>query len=243
MRSVLRSAAIKIIRTVDPRACAVFDLFVQPYETWVDWRSGLNDAALVLYAIARAIRPTTIVEIGSARGKSTCTLALACSHNDHGTVHAIDPHCSNDWSELSAGLNTETVLRDHLAKYELKQWVDVHVCTSAEAATTWTTPIDLLFIDGDHSFDGVHDTTWEQDTSHRGYRADMGVPRFMRSLQALDFHSVTIPQVPGLTILHSRPGGFDFLSTGTSGGEAPESAYCPPDAKLSRAPATSIFVP
>lgn len=42
---------------------------------------------------------------------------------------------------------------------DYKNWEFIHA-TSNEAVKNWTKPIDLLFIDGDHSYEGVKDD-WE----------------------------------------------------------------------------------
>ena len=58
--------------------------------------SGLGDSAWILYALARSLKPTVCVEIGSARGKSACFVGQALHENGHGKLYAIDPHNVND---------------------------------------------------------------------------------------------------------------------------------------------------
>jgi len=45
-----------------------------------------------LYALVRALKPETLVEVGSLVGCSASHLALACLRNGKGTVYAIDPY-------------------------------------------------------------------------------------------------------------------------------------------------------
>jgi predicted O-methyltransferase YrrM len=221
---------------------AFTDLFVPPYCNNVDWQSGLGDFVFALYGLVRAQRPKVIVEIGSARGRSTCAFALACRTNGGGHVHAIDPHSINPWTEIGTGGQTEEFLRARLREYHLEEWCTVIAKTSADAAKTWSAPIDLLFIDGDHSFEGVrddfnmfrpwlapnalvvfHDTAWNyhslsekelQTGDLREKLAQMGVPAFMEVLRQQGYRSITIPVLPGLTILDPAVDGFVFSPPG-----------------------------
>jgi predicted O-methyltransferase YrrM len=234
---IIQSTGFALLRTTSEYR-AFSELFVPPYCTNIDWQSGLGDAIFVLYGLVRAHRPQVIVEIGSARGRSTCALALACRKNDAGHVYAIDPHTVNPWTEIGTGGSTEGFLRDRLRNYSLEQWCDVITATSAEAVKTWRKPIDFLFIDGDHSFEGVradfemfrqwltasalvifHDTAWSYYSFADGERqpgdfkeklANMGVPQYMEMLKREGYRSVTLPLPPGLTILDPKPGGFVF---------------------------------
>ena len=95
----VRRVALSLLRTISEFR-AFTDVFVPPYVSRVDWHSGLGDAVFVLYSLVRAKRPQVIVEIGSARGRSTCALALACRQNGVGRVYAIDPHSINLWTEI-----------------------------------------------------------------------------------------------------------------------------------------------
>lgn len=235
--TILRRASLKILRHLSPEWKAHTDLFVEPYQTWVGWQSGLGDAAQILYAMTRTLKPQTIVEIGSARGRSSCAFALACQQNGAGHVYAIDPHGTNEWSDVGTGGTTDSFLRQRLAEYALSDHCTVIVSTSQHAAKDWVRPIDLLFIDGDHSYAAVahdfhafqpflkpdalvlfHDSAWEHNgrwEDHRNenyYRPDMGVPAFLTSLQRDGYHSVTMPALPGLTILDPRRNGFQFVS-------------------------------
>jgi len=226
----MRRVCLALLRLSSHEFRAYTDIFVPEYDRKADWQSGLRDSHFLLYAVTRALRPRTIVEIGSARGKSTCTLALACRQNAYGTVYAIDPHEPNAWTDLGAAGDSHTFLQDRLRAYGLRDWCEIIRKTSADAAREWSQPIDLLFVDGDHTYGGVkrdfesfrhwlspsaivlfHDTTWEHYRDNPYYRDDIGVPAYMAELQRAGYHSVTIDAPPGLTLLWPRPGGFDFL--------------------------------
>jgi len=228
--------ALKLLRRFSPRWRARTELFYEPYRQWTDWQSGLGDAAHLLYSLVRMTNPVTIVEIGSARGYSTCAMALACAENGRGKVHAIDPHILNEWTDVGTGGHTLHFLKQRLSDYQLEPFCQVLNVTSSAAARDWKTPIDLLFIDGDHTLAGVkldfesfapwvgseglvlvHDSMWERAqpwTAFRGeswFREEMGVPQYLRDLQSAGYQAVSFGPVPGLTIMHSQPGIFDLL--------------------------------
>ncbi len=227
---VVRGIGLALLRASSREFRAYTDIFVPEFERAADWQSGLRDSHYLLYAVARSLRPAVIVEVGSARGKSTCTLALACRQNRHGVVYAIDPHERNPWTDLGVTGDSHEFLRARLRLYGLEAWCQVIRASSAQAASGWSRPIDLLFIDGDHTYVGVkhdfegfqpwltptaivlfHDTTWEYYRDNPYYRQDIGVPAYMTELQQAGYHSVTIDAAPGLTLLCPQPGGFDFL--------------------------------
>ncbi len=99
----------------------------------------------------------TIVEIGSYRGKSGTILALG-SAAVAGRVTAIDPHLTyDDGAGIVFNPEDEQILRDALTRHGVADRVDHWVTGSAEARERWPSdqPIDLLWIDGDHSEAGA----------------------------------------------------------------------------------------
>jgi predicted O-methyltransferase YrrM len=227
-RRLRMSVGYKLLRESGTDLRAYTDLFNLPYSRWVDWRSGIGQGHLVLYALVRAMNPATVVEIGSARGKSTCTMALACRQNGYGKVFAIDPHDANAWAEGEG--NSLEFLQLRLREYGLEEWCEIIRATSCQAGLEWKRPIDLLFIDGDHTYDGVkgdfetfqpwltdrsvvvfHDSLWEYQKDDPFYRPDIGVPRYLEELKRQGFHSVTLPMRFGMTFLCPTQGGFQYV--------------------------------
>jgi predicted O-methyltransferase YrrM len=106
-----------------------------------------------------------IVEIGSFLGSSSVLLAGPRKVSGTGKVFCIDPFdCSGDapsepvYRHLLASLGGGSVrqrFEDNLRAANLSDWVEVRQGTASEIARNWTTPIDLLVLDGDQSREGA----------------------------------------------------------------------------------------
>jgi len=98
-----------------------------------------------------------IVEIGSFKGKSTVMLAKVASHYDLGPVTAIDPHNSPILLDQQGNPGASSY-KDFLHSIEaagVTPYVESRLAYSAEVATAWNQPIRILWIDGDHSYEGA----------------------------------------------------------------------------------------
>lgn len=115
--------------------------------------------AAVLYELMRDHPPATIVEIGSYLGRSTIFFALALAQvSPSGCVTAVDPH-TGDRQQL------QTLSTDHLATFDLfrqhcraagvEHLIEPRVANSLDVAADWSRPVDLLYVDGWHSYDAV----------------------------------------------------------------------------------------
>ena len=114
----------------------------QPRETRNIIRLDLHEAGL-LYKYARLWRDEndTILEIGRYWGGSTVLLALA-THGSNVKVVSVD---------VVEGCHDPDV-DDWLNDYEEKERVDIRVDNSWAMENM---PLSLLFVDGDHSYEGV----------------------------------------------------------------------------------------
>jgi predicted O-methyltransferase YrrM len=195
------------------------------YAETFDFQSGLGDSAWVLYGLARSLKPKVCVEIGSARGKSACAVGLALRRNGGGKLYAIDPHSPTDWNDTHS-VDTLALMQAHLERAGAAGYVEIVRKTSGEAAKGWDKKIDLIFIDGDHSYEGVkadwdlflphmaefgvvvfHDTIWDLRPDPKLSRADMGVPRFVDELRAAGYPVITLDQNFGVSLVQPRIGG------------------------------------
>ncbi len=187
--------------------------------------SGLGDSVWVLHGLARSLRPEVCVEIGSARGKSTCFVGFALSENGSGKLYAIDPHCQTDWNDIDA-VDSFDILHRNLAACGVSDFVEVLRDRSDVVAASWTRKIDILFIDGDHSYEGVkrdwelfvpfvkpyglvifHDTIWDLRPNETGDRPEIGVPRFVDDLRKAGYPVLTMEKDFGVSIVQPTIGG------------------------------------
>jgi predicted O-methyltransferase YrrM len=111
-----------------------------------------DDQGRALHAAASATTGRgAIVEIGSWKGRSTIWLASGARRARHRVV-AIDPHAG---SHEDPSASTFDAFRTNLERAGLAGQVEVMVMTSADAARTMEGPVELLFVDGDHSREGA----------------------------------------------------------------------------------------
>jgi predicted O-methyltransferase YrrM len=114
------------------------------------WLSEAQGRAL-FDAAAAATGAGVIVEIGSWKGRSTTWLASGARLAGQ-RVYAIDPHRG---SREDPAADTLREFHVNLARNGLADVVEPMVMSSEEAAARIPGPIELLFIDGDHSYEGV----------------------------------------------------------------------------------------
>lgn len=107
-----------------------------------------EDESALLAAAASGVRSGgLIVEVGSLYGASTAVLAAA---QPDALVVAIDPFL---WSPLSGVAASAERLIDNVRAAGCRNVV-VIPSDSHEQGRHWCAPIDLLFVDGDHSYEG-----------------------------------------------------------------------------------------
>jgi len=197
----------------------------------IGFRSGLGRGAWLVHGLALSMKPSVCVEIGSARGCSACYIGLALRQLKRGRLYAIDPHTRTDWNDFLS-VDTYEVMRRNLRAFRVEEYVEVVRKYSGDAAKDWNQPIDMLFIDGDHSYEGVkrdwslfmphvrefgivvfHDTIWDIKRSlGQAPKAlvgrDMGVPRFVEELRQSGYPVITIDQCCGISLVQPVPGGI-----------------------------------
>ena len=144
---------------------------------------------------------------------------MALQANGVGKLYAIDPHMKTTWND-EGSVDTFEVLRENIRSLGLEPQVEIRRATSEEVARGWSEPIDVLFIDGDHSYEGVkrdwnlfspfvrpfgtvifHDTLWDLAPHPQYSRPDMGVPRFVEELRSQGFPVLTIDRDFGVSLV------------------------------------------
>jgi predicted O-methyltransferase YrrM len=114
---------------------------------------GPNEAGL-LHRLAAAVETGCIVEVGSYRGRSA--IVLAAGAREDVPVYAVEPHEAFKGA-LGANFGPEdrgAFYRNMLASGAYREVRLVNL--SSEVVTPgWRLPVGLLFIDGDHSYEGV----------------------------------------------------------------------------------------
>jgi predicted O-methyltransferase YrrM len=121
------------------------------------WFTQVNASAF--WTVVEECQPRTVVEIGSYLGRSTALIGLALKRfSPSAKLVAIDPH-TGDRQHLDRikvdVLPTEALFRQHMRGAQLLDMLDIHVATSEEVAQEWSGPVDLLYVDGWHSYDAV----------------------------------------------------------------------------------------
>jgi predicted O-methyltransferase YrrM len=106
---------------------------------------------LFLHWLAARLPPGgRMLEVGSFKGKSSCYIASGLRSP------GARLHCVDVWRNQAMPYDPpEDVLPEfeaNVAKY--RHMIEIHRGESAAVASRWTMPIDALFIDGDHSYDG-----------------------------------------------------------------------------------------
>ena len=127
-----------------------------------------QEAVLLYQAVASVRAPDAqVCEIGSWRGRSACVLGTALRiEKPRGRLYCVDPldGTGDEWSAniYQAELhdeksNLQRELESTLARWGLVDYVTVVGMRSTEAANHLPEELDVVFIDGDHSFDAVSD--------------------------------------------------------------------------------------
>lgn len=97
-------------------------------------RLNIAEGAL-LYKYCKKKRNGILLEIGRKYGGSTVLMASSLCD---GSLYSID-------------IKMHNVVSDHIGLFKDK----VHLITGDSKIIQWKMPVDLLFIDGDHSYQGV----------------------------------------------------------------------------------------
>lgn len=111
----------------------------------------------LLYNLAKRVKGNgVIVEIGSWEGRSTTCLARGSMDGSQASVIAIDPHTGLlETAEVSKPQGTFAVFNENLERTGLTDIVQPIQDLSTNVASDFTRLVELIFIDGNHSYDAV----------------------------------------------------------------------------------------
>jgi|SRR5262245_5701587 len=115
-----------------------------------------SEEVSLLYELARHVTRGCIVEIGSAKGRSTVALALGAKSGTGAAVYAIEPH--EHFQGMLGGVfapRNRATFFESLLRSDTVEIVRLVNLSSEVVAPSWQLEVGLVFIDGDHCFDGV----------------------------------------------------------------------------------------
>ena len=158
---------------------------VDGVEGWLSDR----EASFLFDTAARCRNRGAIVEIGSYKGKSTVCMGLGAG--SHVMIYAIDPHMS-DLEHRGQGSSLE-VFQRNVARAGLADSVIPIVAKSQDVA--WSGPIEFLWIDGDHTYQGA----WADFVKYSPYVIEGGI---------IAFHDATQDEVPKVVVRAFRQQGY-----------------------------------
>ncbi|XPV76406.1 MAG: class I SAM-dependent methyltransferase [Desulfovibrio sp.] len=162
------SKAVDAIRGImgDMQAVSAYTSAVENLSKVEGWQTPLEGFALLSFA-AKGPGKGAIVEIGSFKGRATCYLGLGTKSTGREKVYAVD-------SFQEAGMSDSATYFDEFMTNVKKNGLSMQVRPvpkkSIEAAKEWDKPIRLLFIDGEHTYEGVKSdfTLWEKHVVEGG---------------------------------------------------------------------------
>lgn len=134
------------------------------------------DEAAALYRLVSSLPEPRGVEIGRYAGGSTLLIAAALS-DAGGLLTSIDIAPQDD-----------VQLHEVLTRLDLVDHVDLRVGDAAEVE--WNEPLDFVFIDGDHSYQGAY-----RDHSRWGARVKVGGYIIHHDMGQARSHATGIPEL------------------------------------------------
>ena len=155
------------------------------FDVWDSIKGFMDeDEAKRLYSVAlKAADDGPVLEIGSYCGKSAYIIGSACKEKNS-ILFSIDHHKGSEEQQPDEAyfdpdlfdlklsrVNTFPFFQKTISRTFLEDTVVPIVATSSTAGKMWKTPISMLFIDGGHSFEGVHKDylTWACHIKPNGF--------------------------------------------------------------------------
>ncbi len=114
------------------------------------------DEAMLLYRIARGASSGSIVEVGCYRGRSSVFLGLGSIDGERVKIYSVDPH--KEFVGVLGGIfgpKDRTAFYRAMLDNDCSEIVSLINLSSELFSGAWSDPISVLWIDGDHSYEGV----------------------------------------------------------------------------------------
>jgi Methyltransferase domain len=131
---------------------------VGPIEEFLGQTEGMTslEEAKFLYALAREVREGCIVEVGAYRGRSTVALGRGSLDGYRVPIFTIEPH-QTFTGVLGGRFGPADSGAFHWAMLETGCYHVVRLISlpSEQVGPSWKLPVGLLWIDGDHRYEGV----------------------------------------------------------------------------------------
>jgi predicted O-methyltransferase YrrM len=129
-----------------------------PVEEFLDRTEGMTsrEEVKLLYELAREVQSGCIVEVGSYRGRSTVALGRGSLDGHRVPVFAVEPH-QTFTGILGGRFGPADAGAFHRAMVETGCYHVVRLVSlsSEQVVPGWRSPVALLWIDGDHRYEGV----------------------------------------------------------------------------------------
>ena len=131
------------------------------------------------------LRPQTVVELGVDYGYSSFCFATALQKNRRGKIYSIDNFQGDKHTSFR---NTKQIVVNHMNSHQLNH-MEIIEKDFDTVAKTWNMPIDILHIDGLHTYEAIKNDylTWSRFVKNSGvillhdvcvYHSDFGVHKF-----------------------------------------------------------------
>jgi predicted O-methyltransferase YrrM len=172
----------------------------------MDGHAYIHDDEIALFSKIAKACSGTIVEIGCAFGASSSIFLL---HSDENVrLHSIDPFIQDSMRDFQASAeickkNVSRILQVFKKQTRLKDW-SLHTDYSYNVVKNWTESVDVIFIDGDHTYEAVrkdfedwfphvktgglimfHDSRKEESTPVKTFnRGWVGPTKFVKELKS-----------------------------------------------------------